>query len=152
MDQFQVHLPDLMMKHPTSLQLFDDICSLVNDYMSSPEFSATSQMQTGEAFLHSIAHGHNGYRLRPTNVNVRLHDNSRVTVPIFYIKEMIISLLTDNSLIKETNFAEGYNVLTGKVDINKLGKFHTGDAWVPAQDQYCLLTDGPVMPVGIICT
>jgi hypothetical protein len=32
----------LMMKHRISLQLFDDICSVVNDYMSSPEFSAMS--------------------------------------------------------------------------------------------------------------
>jgi hypothetical protein len=153
--QFQVHLHDLMMKHRTSLQLFDDICSLVNEYTSSPEFSATSKMQTRKAFLCSIAHGHNGNRLRPTNVNVRLHDNSRVTVPMFNIREMIISLLTDHSLMNESNFAEGYNVLTGEVDINhpsnaKYGKIHTGDAWLPARDRYCTLTEGPVMPVGII--
>jgi hypothetical protein len=137
--RFQVLLHDLMMKHRTSLQLFDDICSLVNDYTSSHEFSSTSRMQTRKAFLCSIEHGHNGYGLQPTNMNVRLHDNSRVTVPIFNIKEMIISLLTDKSLMRESNFAEGYNVLMGAVDEDhpsnsKYGKIHTGDAWLPARN------------------
>jgi hypothetical protein len=96
-------------------------------------------MQTRKAFLRSIEHGHNGYGLQPTNMNVRLHDNSRVTVPIFNIKEMIISLLTDKSLMRESNFAEGYNVLTGAVDKDhpsnsKYGKIHTGDAWLPARN------------------
>ncbi len=88
-------------------------------------------------------------------MNVRLHDNSRVTVSIFNIKEMIISLLTDKSLMRESNFAEGYNVLTGEVDeyhpsISKYGKIHTGDAWLPSRNRYCTMTEGPVMPVGII--
>ncbi len=38
----------------------------------------------------------------------------------------------------DTNFAEGYNVLTGEVDINnpcnsKYREVHTGDAWLPAR-------------------
>jgi hypothetical protein len=45
---------------------------------------------------------------------------------------MIISLLSDPSVMSKTNFAEGYNVLTGKVDIhpadNKYGEVHTDDA------------------------
>ncbi len=72
-------------------------------------------------------------------MNVRLHDNSWVTLPIFDTKQMIISLLTDKSLIKDSNFAEGYNVLTGDVDENhpsnfKYGEVHTGDAWLPARN------------------
>ncbi len=53
---------------------------------------------------------------------------------------MIISLLTDPSVMNEKNFAEGYNVLTGGVDNhpanNKYGEVHTGDAWLPARDWY----------------
>jgi hypothetical protein len=50
------------------------------------------------------------------------------------------------------NFAEGYNVLTGKVGNHptnhKYGGVHTGDAWLPARDRYCQnKTD---MPVGLI--
>jgi hypothetical protein len=51
---------------------------------------------------------------------------------------MIKSLLSDPSLMKEPNFAEGYNVLTGEVlndhpANNKYSKVHTGDAWLPAR-------------------
>ncbi len=55
---------------------------------------------------------------------------------------MIKSLLTDPSLMKESNFTEGYNVLMGEVlrghpDNKKYGEFHTGDAWHPAMMRYC---------------
>jgi hypothetical protein len=65
---------------------------------------------------------------------------------------MIISLLSDPSVMNEKNFAEGYNVLTGKVDNHpandKYGVVHTDDAWLPARDRYCQnKTD---MPVGLI--
>ncbi len=54
--------------------------------------------------------------------------------------------------MNKKNFAEGYNVLTGKVDNrpanDKYGEVHTGDAWLPARDRYCQnKTD---MPVGLI--
>jgi hypothetical protein len=50
------------------------------------------------------------------NGTLRLHDNTLVTVPVFNTIHMIISLLSDPSLMNKTNFAEGYNELTGKVD------------------------------------
>jgi hypothetical protein len=37
-NRFQVMLHDLIMKHKASLQMFDDICNLVNEYTSSPDF------------------------------------------------------------------------------------------------------------------
>ncbi len=54
--------------------------------------------------------------------------------------------------MNEKNFAEGYNVLTGKVDNhpadNKYVEVHTGNAWLPAMDRYCQnKTD---MPVGLV--
>jgi hypothetical protein len=72
--------------------------------------------------------------LQPTNCNVTLHDGTTATVPVFDMKEMLISILTEKTLLSKTNFAEGYNVLTGDVDNNnpcnqKYGEVHTGDAW-----------------------
>jgi hypothetical protein len=65
---------------------------------------------------------------------------------------MIISLLSDPSVMNEKNFAEGYIVLTGKVDNhlanNKNGEVHTGDAWLPSRDRYCQNKND--MPVGLI--
>jgi hypothetical protein len=57
--------------------------------------------------------------------------------------------------MKDTNFADGYNVLTGDVDVNNLsndkyGEVHTGDACIPARDRYCSNPQGPTMPVGLI--
>jgi hypothetical protein len=65
---------------------------------------------------------------------------------------MIISSLTDPSVLFEQNFAEEYNMLTGKVDNhpanNKYREVHTGDAWLPARNSYCQNETG--MPVGLI--
>jgi hypothetical protein len=52
------------------------------------------------------------------------------------MKAMLTSLLTDQIIMVDTNFAEGYDVLTGDVDVNnpsndKYGEVHTGDAWMP---------------------
>jgi hypothetical protein len=71
------------------------------------------------------------------------------------MKEMLTSLLTDQTIMVDTNFADGYNVLTGDVDVNnpsndKYGEVHTGDAWIPARDRYCSNPQGPTMPVGLI--
>jgi hypothetical protein len=54
---------------------------------------------------------------------------------------MIISLLSDPSVMNEKNFAEGYNVLTGKVENhpanNKYGEVHSGDACLREWDSLC---------------
>ncbi len=70
-----------------------------------------------------------------------MHDGTIVTVPVFDMKAMLTSLLIDQTLMVDTNFAEGYNVLTGGVDANNpsndmYGEVHTGDAWIPARDRY----------------
>ncbi len=93
--------------------------------------------------------------LRPTNCNVTLHDGKTVTVPVFDMKEMLISILTDKTLMLNTNFTEGYNALTGDVNNNnpcnqKYGEVHTGDAWLPARDRFCANPSRPTMPVGLI--
>jgi hypothetical protein len=76
----------------------------------------------------------NSKALQPINGTVRLHNNTFVTVPVFDTKHMIISLLTDPSVMNEKNFAKGYNMFTGEVDNhpanNKYGEVHTGDAWL----------------------
>ena len=46
---------------------------------------------------------------------------------------MIINLLTDDTLMNQLNFAEGYNIFTGEIDMthpnnSKYGEIHTGDA------------------------
>jgi hypothetical protein len=74
----------------------------------------------------------NSKELQPLNGTVRLHNNSFASVFVFDTNHMLISLLSDPSVMNKNNFAEGYNVLTGEVENqpanNKYGEVHTGDA------------------------
>jgi hypothetical protein len=52
---------------------------------------------------------------------------------------MILSMLTDPSLMNPNNFAEGYNALIGYVSVDhpsyhKYRKVHTGDSWIQAKN------------------
>jgi hypothetical protein len=91
-NRFQVMLHDLIMKHKASLQMFDKICNLVNEYTSSPNFSVNTKLQSWKSFLRSVKGSYRTRLLRPYNQNVRLHDGIIVTVPVFDMKEMFTSL------------------------------------------------------------
>jgi hypothetical protein len=118
----------------------------------SPNFDRFAKFKSRRSLLTSTQKIFNSKALLPINSTVRLHNNTLVTVPVFYTKHMIISFSTDPSVMNKKNFAEGYNVLTGEVDNHsanyKYGEVHTGDAWLPARDRYCQnKTD---IPVGLI--
>jgi hypothetical protein len=49
-NRFQVMLHDLIMRHQASLQMFDDICHLVNKYTFSKEFSIHTKLQSWKSF------------------------------------------------------------------------------------------------------
>ena len=73
------------------------------------------------------------------HTNVKVHDGSVVTVPVFDAKSMILDILTNPICMQESNFAPGYDVFTGDVDENhdenkRYGENHTGNAWLPARD------------------
>ena len=70
------------------------------------------------------------------------------------MKTMILSILHDNTLMRQENFATGLDIFTGDVDEhcpqNKCyGEIHTGEAWQPAKERFCG-RDGKYMPFGII--
>jgi hypothetical protein len=83
---FQIMLHDLVMKHRASLQIFDDICSLVNEYTASQDFSVMTKLPSRKSFLCSIKQTYRTHGLRPTKRIVRLHDYSYVTVLVFDAK------------------------------------------------------------------
>jgi hypothetical protein len=133
--------------------MHDDICELVNDYSSSSDFDRHAKLQSRISFLRSIEKTHFTQGLRPYHGTVQLHYDTSVTVPLFDTKQMIISMLTDPSLMNPINFAEGYNVLTGDVSVDypsnhKYGEVHTGGSWFQAKNFYC--KEKGTMPVGLI--
>ncbi len=150
--KLQILLNDLLIKHNASLLLYDEICPLFKQYISPPNFDRFAKFKSRRSLLTSTQKTLYSKALQPINGTVRLHNNSLVTVPVFDTKNMIISLLSDPSVMNKKNFAEGYNVLTGEVNnhpaSNKYGEVHTGDAWLPARDRYC--QNKTHMPVGLI--
>jgi hypothetical protein len=151
--KFQILLNDLLIKHKANLLLlYNEICQLFQQSISSPNIYRFAKFKSRRSLLTSTQRTLNSKVLGPNNGTVRLHDSTLVSVPVFDTKHMIISSLSDPSVIFEKNFAEGYNVLTGKVDNhpanNKYGEVHTGDAWLPTRNSYC--QNETDMPVGLI--
>jgi hypothetical protein len=114
--KFQILLNDLLIKHKASLLLYDEICHLFKQYISAPNFDRFVKFKSRRLLLTSTQKTFHSKALLPINGTVRLHNTSLSTVPVFDTKHMIISLLTDPSVMNKKNFAEGYNVLTGEVD------------------------------------
>jgi hypothetical protein len=120
--------------------------------MFSPNFDRFAKFKSRRSLLTPTQKALNSKALQPIIGTVKLHNYSLVTFLVYDTKHMIISLLSDPSVMNKKNFSEGYNVLTGKVDNhpanNKYGEVHTGNACFPARDRYCQnKTD---MPAGLI--
>ena len=113
---------DLLLKHKASLLLYNEIIDLFSSYILSPNFNRLDKFKSRNSLLQSTQKSLNTGCLQPLNGTVWLHNDLLVTVPVFDAKHMIISLLYDPSLMKEQNFAEGYNLLTGEVQKNHPAK------------------------------
>ena len=153
----QIKLNNLINNHKASLKLHDDIVNLFNEYIASPNFDLHATLKSRKSFIRSMESSYGVTKLRPMNTEVILHDTSRVTVPVFNAKHMILDLLTDKNLMNKSNFAEGYDIFSGDVDPNhesnqKYSEVHTGDEWLPARDRFCSPPDltHNDMPIALI--
>ncbi len=106
--KFQILLNDLLIKHKASLLLYDDICQLFQQYISSPNFDRFPKFKSRGSLLTSTQKTLNSKALRPINGTVRLHNNTLVTVPVFNTKHMIFSLLSDSIVIRAPLGARAY--------------------------------------------
>jgi hypothetical protein len=93
-------------------------------------------------------------KLKPHDVDVNLTFGGQATISVFDLETMIMSLLTDPTLMQPKNIAHGYDLFTGKCEANntddQYGKIHTGDAWEPARQQFCH-DDNPInMPIVLV--
>ena len=66
-------------------------------------------------------------------MNVTISDGTEATVSLFDIEHIILSLLSDESLMQKENLSPKYEILTGDIDNNRphnqnYGEIHTGDA------------------------
>jgi len=135
----QIRLNELINNHKASLKLHDDIVDLFNDYISSPSFDRHKKLTHRKQFMRRMQKTLHLRHLHPKLCNVQLHDKSAATVPVFDAKDMILDILNNPTCMSQSNFAEGYDVLTGLVDQNhpanqQYDEVHTGDAWMPARN------------------
>jgi hypothetical protein len=112
--KFQVLLNDLLIKHKASLLLYDEIYHQFKEYISSPNFDRFAKFKSRRSLLTSTQKTFNSKPLLPINGTVRFHDNTLVTFPVFDTKYIMISLLTDPSVMNKKNFAEGYKCCYAK--------------------------------------
>ena len=83
---------------------------------------------------------------------VTLSDSSIVTVPVFDVKAVILSILHDPRRMNPRNFAAGYDIFTGASTDGsnlKLNEIHTGSLWNTAREHYCGDTDA--FPLALLC-
>ena len=148
------HLNSLFDKNKASVQMYDEMVKLFNAYISSPQFSKNTLLRPRKHFISESENLFSIQALKPRNGTVKMTDNTLVTVPVFDAKAMILSILHDPVLMKEENFAEGYDIFTGAeiegcAANNKYGEIHTGDAWKPALTRFCG-SNGEYMPIALV--
>ena len=105
--KLQIKLNNLINNHKASLKLHDDIVDLFNEYIASPNFDLNAILKSRKTFIRSMESSYGVTQPRPMNTEVTLHGTFRVTVPVFYSKQMILDLLTDQNLMNGSNIAEG---------------------------------------------
>jgi hypothetical protein len=92
-------------------------------------------------------------KLKPKDVVVDLTFRGQATVSIFDLETMIMSLLTDPTLMQPKNIAPGYDIFTGRSVGGQdgcYGKIHTGDAWEPACKHFCGDHHPMNMPIALV--
>ena len=85
----QIKLQQLFNKNRASLKMYDDMISIINTYIESPDFSPHTKLQTRNTFLNRVEEVFQTVSFKPTYGSVVLHNNSIATVPVFDMKTMI---------------------------------------------------------------
>jgi hypothetical protein len=93
--KLQVMLNEVINNQKASLKMHDDIVHLFNKHISSPSFDKYNTLKTRKAFLQSMEKSFHVTHLQPKCTNLKVHNGSVVTVPVFDAKSMIVGILTN---------------------------------------------------------
>ena len=152
---FSIDLADILGRHRTDLSLHNEIIDLVQSHSNNNKLKFYSESLKHRAgFLSDLEDILKTKRLKPKDETVKLTDGTKVTVPVFDVEAMIMSLLQDEELMQEENLAPGYDIHTGKPteEVTHYGEVHTGDAWEPARKHFCGVhhDNNQNMPIALI--
>jgi len=152
--EFGIDLQNILSSHRgVDLKLYDEITDLVSYHSTTrnTDFSKVKLYHRKE-LTSTMTSLYNLQHLKHTIHNVTLSDSSVVSVPVFDVKSIILSILQDPQRMKHDNFASGYDVFTGHATrpITHLDEIHTGALWSVARDHYCQGAHN-AFPLALLC-
>ena len=152
--QFQIELQTILDRHRIPLKVHDEIVGLLKCHSNTRDNTlpfSTDLLLTRNHFLSKLEKSLDVSKLKHKDVEVRLSSGGTASVAVYDLEAMIMSLLTDERLMKKENIADGYDLFTGKSvgEVLHLGDIHTGEAWEPARQRFC--GDEPHnMPIALV--
>ena len=152
-DIFQMELARLCNRHRTDLKLFNEVNQLIKQHAIGRELSFSSENLTNRnKFVHKLGTRFQTETLKHKDVEVPLELGGYAVTPVFDLEAQILSLLLDDSLMQPDNFADDYDIFTGKATGPNLhyGEIHTGDAWEPARKHFCGDDYPNNMPIALV--
>lgn len=153
--KFGIHLQHVISAHRgVDLKLYDEIIDLIKFHATtqSTDFT-THKLYHQNELTKTISSLYNLGDLKPIQHNITLSDSSVVTVPVFDVKAVILSMLHDPPQMHASNFASGYDIFTGQCtneEDNHLHEVHTGALWNIARDHYCRDNEN-AFPLALLC-
>ncbi len=112
--QFQLDLPNILSQHCTDLKVHDQIISVIKRHSNDQSLTFSSHnLKTRSSLLKDLEWNMDTTKLKPQDVDVNLTFGGQATISVFYLEMMIMSLLTDPTLMQPKNIAQGYDLFTG---------------------------------------
>jgi len=151
---FQVHCLSVISQHRgNDLNMFNQVIQCVAGHALHQNVDfRTLHVMSRDQLLRYLCHYYRLDFLKPTMHNVALSDGSVATVPIFDVKETLLSFLNNPGRMRRENFAANYDPFTGKSTITNppLDEIHTGTIWDAACRKYCG-NDPNSFPLALVC-
>ncbi len=153
--KFCIHLQQIISSHRgVDLALYEEIIDLIKFHAKTQDTDfATNKLYHRNKLTKTLTELYNLNALQPQLHQVVLTDSSTVTVPVFDVKAVILSILHDPKRMQFHHFAPGYDIFSGlptDTQYSYLDEIHTGLLWQRARDFYCG-TDNDNFPLGLLC-
>ena len=151
--KFGIHLQHILSSHRgVDLKVYDEIIDLIKFHSAQDSNFSTHGLVHRQELTTSIANLYNLTALQPRLHQVTLTDSSVVSVSVFNVKAVILSMLNDPRRMQQKNFASGYDIFTGICTEESniyLNEIHTGALWQLARNYYCRNEND--FPLAMLC-
>jgi hypothetical protein len=129
--KFGIHLHEILSSHRgVDLSLYDEIIDTIKYHSTvhKTDFSATKLYHRKELTT-TLSDLYKFNEMKPVMHKVTISDGSVVTVPVFDVKAVLLSILHDPKRMRYENFAMNYDVFLGKPTqaVTHYDEIHTGN-------------------------